>query len=220
MQITRHIWYKNNLSKKIGFTLAEVLITLVIIGIIAAFTIPSLITNLQDQQYKVAWKKNYNFFSQATNKLLLDKGRGDFINLFADDTAFQSEYEPFFNVMKSYPAWGGWHSANTWYFFNGTSINSTMSNVSYLADGSMLAFDLIRSACDEVKGNMTNICGEVYFDVNGLKKPNTIGKDIFSVYVRSNSIIPRGSYLDFQWVQISCVSTGQGFGCSNKYLLQ
>ena len=40
--------------KKNAFTLAEVLITLGIIGIVAAITIPTLINNVQDAQYKTA----------------------------------------------------------------------------------------------------------------------------------------------------------------------
>ena len=38
--------------KKLGFTLAEVLITLVIIGVIAAMTVPTLMNNTQGQENK------------------------------------------------------------------------------------------------------------------------------------------------------------------------
>ena len=40
--------------KKLGFTLAEVLITLVIIGVIAAMTVPTLMNNTQGQENKTA----------------------------------------------------------------------------------------------------------------------------------------------------------------------
>lgn len=43
--------------KKNGFTLAEVLITLTIIGVIATMTLPALMTNTQEQQAKTALKK-------------------------------------------------------------------------------------------------------------------------------------------------------------------
>ncbi len=46
---------------KKGFTLAEVLITLGIIGIIAAMTIPTLLQNTDEAQLKTAWKKAYLF---------------------------------------------------------------------------------------------------------------------------------------------------------------
>ena len=45
--------------KKGGFTLAEVLLTLVVIGIVASLTIPSIIQNIQDANLKIAWKKKF-----------------------------------------------------------------------------------------------------------------------------------------------------------------
>ena len=51
--------------KKFGFTLAEVLITLTIIGVIAAITMPALMTNATEAQYKTAFKKALNTLSEA-----------------------------------------------------------------------------------------------------------------------------------------------------------
>ena len=51
--------------RKPAFTLAEVLITLGIIGIVAAMTLPSLIGKYQEKQWKVAYKKAYSSMSQA-----------------------------------------------------------------------------------------------------------------------------------------------------------
>ena len=41
------------MMKKTGFTLAEVLITLSIIGVVAMMTLPALMTNVQEQQQPV-----------------------------------------------------------------------------------------------------------------------------------------------------------------------
>ena len=51
--------------KHAAFTLAEVLITLGIIGVVAAITIPALISNYQDKLFKTAYKKAYSDMSQA-----------------------------------------------------------------------------------------------------------------------------------------------------------
>ena len=48
-----------------GFTLAEVLITLGIIGVVAALTMPALITNYQKQQTINTLKKSYSILQQA-----------------------------------------------------------------------------------------------------------------------------------------------------------
>ena len=50
-----------------AFTLAEVLITLGIIGIVAAMTLPSLVQNYKEKQTVVALKKIYSTMSQAFN---------------------------------------------------------------------------------------------------------------------------------------------------------
>ncbi len=51
--------------RKQGFTLAEVLITLGIIGVVAAMTIPTLISNTNGAQFKTAYKKSLSVLNQA-----------------------------------------------------------------------------------------------------------------------------------------------------------
>lgn len=50
---------------KKAFTLAEVLITLGILGIVIAMTLPALVTNYQKKQFSAQLKKAYSTFSQA-----------------------------------------------------------------------------------------------------------------------------------------------------------
>ena len=60
--------------RKKGFTLAEVLITLGIIGIIAALTIPHLISKWQRAAFNSAFKKNYSVLQNAINAASNDEG--------------------------------------------------------------------------------------------------------------------------------------------------
>ena len=59
---------------KRGFTLAEVLITLGIIGIVAAMTMPTLIGNYQKNVTVNRLKKNYATISQMFTKAINDYG--------------------------------------------------------------------------------------------------------------------------------------------------
>ena len=60
--------------KHAAFTLAEVLITLGIIGVVAALTLPTLIQNHQKQVYVTQLKKAYSTLNNAINKMAVDEG--------------------------------------------------------------------------------------------------------------------------------------------------
>ena len=55
----------SNMRVRGGFTLAEVLITLGIIGVVAAMTMPTLMNSTQGAQYRAAYKKALSALSQA-----------------------------------------------------------------------------------------------------------------------------------------------------------
>ena len=59
-------------AKRAAFTLAEVLITLAIIGIVAAMTIPTLSQKISDMQNKAIWKKKFSEISQVYTAVKLD----------------------------------------------------------------------------------------------------------------------------------------------------
>ena len=74
------------MTKRFGFTLAEVLITLGIIGVVAAMTIPTLISNTNGAQFKTAYKKALSTLNQGVlmNVALKDT---DFSSLEAETVA-------------------------------------------------------------------------------------------------------------------------------------
>ena len=83
---------------KSAFTLAEVLITLGIIGVVAALTLPSLIANYKNKEYATRAKHTYSLISQAIQKYQADAGvAGDVSGLF--DTSKTSE-EVLLNFSK------------------------------------------------------------------------------------------------------------------------
>ncbi|MDD3150415.1 MAG: prepilin-type N-terminal cleavage/methylation domain-containing protein, partial [Candidatus Gastranaerophilales bacterium] len=127
---------KNKFLRKLGFTLAETLIVIAIIGIIASIVTPMLFGTTSDAELKAAWKKSYSDFAQATMMIVADNG-GTLAGAFPGDTAGSEDLKNAFaeklNIIKEcsgtsefggtgtgVSAEGCWHSgANSWYYLNG-----------------------------------------------------------------------------------------------------
>ena len=75
---------------KKAFTLAEVLITLMIIGIVAALTIPSVISNYQQQEFKTGLKKAVSVLNEAIQTNIAQDGETPYDN------------EDLFNYLKKH----------------------------------------------------------------------------------------------------------------------
>ena len=80
--------------KKNGFTLAEVLITLAIIGVVATLTLPALMTNTAEQQAKTALKKGINTLTEAAqmNQSIAGFDYASLISSNTNNTEEQSLY--------------------------------------------------------------------------------------------------------------------------------
>lgn len=163
-----------------AFTLAEVLITLGIIGIVAAMTLPALVGKYQKAQTVNQLKKIYSELNQAL--LIAQKDYGtldswdllDFENANERGTFFGEKYlfPHIKTIKKCFPV-----SSDCWAEKMYTIDNKTVS--SFVSDG--------RGAFISASGysvlywvHGTGNGGWFWVDTNGLlKKPNTFGKDIF-----------------------------------------
>ena len=91
-------------NKRSGFTLAEVLITLGIIGIVAAMTMPSLIQKYKDRELIVRTKRVYSNFQNAVILATKDAGGDGDYSLIFDPTKTVDEvvenFAKYFNGAK------------------------------------------------------------------------------------------------------------------------
>ena len=69
---------KKDFNKKFGFTLSEVLITLGIVGIVAALTIPAIMKNYKNRLYVSELKKVYSQLTNATSSIMSDEHAQNF----------------------------------------------------------------------------------------------------------------------------------------------
>jgi prepilin-type N-terminal cleavage/methylation domain-containing protein len=86
------------MDKKTAFTLAEVLVTLGIIGVIAALTVPGLKKHTGEKETVAGLKKAYSSLNQLVARSEIDNGPLQFWDL-SDATVFTEKYIlPYLNV--------------------------------------------------------------------------------------------------------------------------
>lgn len=198
---------KQNKKSHFAFTLAEVLITLTIIGVVAAFTIPVLMSNTEEKQTIAKLQKFYSMMSQATASVVNENG-GDIIGLPVTGWSNNSLITYFYPYLKTvsqctYANTIGncWHANNNYYKADGTPTSPSPSAIgAILPDGALIIFQDVYPNCtgSPYGGSpITDICDWVNIDLNGFKSPNTYGKDIFTFYITKNRFIPRGIKGDY-----------------------
>ena len=202
-----------NYKLRIGFTLAEVLITLGIIGIVAAMTIPTLVKNYQEKVTVTRLKEAYSMMSNAYG--LIRANEGPVTSWFGSDTVqggwetdddgntvynenliknadtFWDKFEPYLKVVKRCK--GADQSCQKYdniYTLDGARRNTDLAHtpVINLTNGVTLLGGYTEQNCGA-------ICGDFAVDINGMdNKPNTLGKDIFYFYITNDamSILPMG----------------------------
>ncbi len=201
--------------KKAGFTLAEVLITLAIIGVVAALTIPTVVRNYQKQQTVVKLKKNYSILNQALNMSEAENGAystWDSELLNTPQKFFETYWKPYLKVqqMCSTPNYCGYKTPTPWQQTVIAGMESIMGVQFLLTDGS---FILIRTAF----GGIENKVSYILADINGAKGPNIAGRDVFEFLYDNKGVLPYCHTKTKSQVDAACKSDSKSC-CTDKIL--
>ena len=211
---------KVNLKGFRGFTLAEVLITLVIIGVIAAMTIPTLMNNTNNQEYVSRLKKAYSTLAQATKLLIAENGPVSGWGLTKDEAGYQKLMDMYGKVLQRAQicSGSGCFSSDMYTNLDGTDYKRLDTDTRWaslpkfiLSDGTLILFDSsLSSDCTGSFGGV-KFCAEIFVDINGKKKPNRWGRDLYEFLLTDNGLALSGC-------NQSCDTSTTGYHCACKVL--
>lgn len=212
-----------SLKKISGFTLAETLITLGIIGVVAAITIPIIRQRIFEAQTVAKLKETYSILSQAIKMSEEEYGEIPSWNLkgsmsSADAELIATNLKPFIKLALDcgLDDSAGSCIPNTQYkLLNGQITHNYTSERNYykinLLNGSSIWW---RS--NAVYGSTTDLV-TFFIDTNGKQKPNQWGRDLFAFsYTEASKLRPYGSPDDNSYgsYTTSCKKTSAGYGCA------
>ena len=236
----------DKLMCKAAFTMAEVLITLGIIGIVAAMTLPVLIGKYQKLVTETKLKKVYTVLSQLVIKSQEENGPAYFSTSEEIDpdvikNFFNTYWKPYFNSptvsRENRNPFNNGQSVDSYKAY--TNLNNKPLDISiYTTYGAGRVYFTTNDGTDyflimtrwineyDDDGNRIpttyNYAStqNVYADLNGVKPPNIIGKDVFMFIVDFDKNIVRANGYDKTTNEINrnCSLSGTGAYCAAKIM--
>ena len=173
-------------AKKVAFTLAEVLITLGIIGVVAAVTLPTLVANYQKTVWVNQLKKDYSFIANSFEKIMADEEVDDLCNTKLADC--DGDMLVSHNSLLLYgDKYGEYLKLQS----NKTNPLFEESAAELGAEPWLKTFTLNDGSCLATTGNYGQSwisAWGIYVDVNCDKKPNKWGRDRFLILYTSKGV--------------------------------
>lgn len=217
------------MKKREAFTLAEVLITLGIIGVVAALTIPTLVNNYRKKQFETGLKKEYSVLLQALDMYKQDNETP----LKKEDTdqsrgEFKNKIQPYLKILvdcgnnqassKAKCVPNGYYTQDKKYTYKTYSGN--IANENLFDDGQIILNDGSHLLFENPGGGSAVY---VSIDVNGYKKlPNKWGEDVFTFQLMNDGkLLPMGAEgTSFRNTATYCSKTSSnvynGIACANR----
>jgi len=195
-----------------------VLITLVIIGVVAALTIPNLMQKYTEQATVKKVQKFYSNLSNAYTLAMKENGTIDGWGITGNNVEsasllYKILFKPYFKIAKNCGTnnkgnclanviYKKLNNEDSWNFSHATYYQVVLDN------GAVIFF----------RGHSSNDTAYVVYDVNGHKEPNQWGRDTFSFWLRKDRAIPSGLKAGGELTALpfisNCQKTNDGGGCA------
>ena len=189
--------------------------------------------NYTEQERISRIKKAYSTLANAMTRVKADGG-DTVLDASDKDSTTYSELKSWYKKSLSpylittkvcYEEAGCWNKTGTKYL-NGDSAGSSKgvgTNIitAVLNDGTYINIDFWLQEDIVEKFGVDTECYQaitIYFDINGDKKPNTFGKDIFVAIFDEDGLVMPFKDREKSEMEIECSSSGRGYSCINKYM--
>ncbi len=180
MQIIKY--FQTNKNFKYAFSLAEVLIALFIVSIIASITIPSFIKNIEKEKTVTKLKNTYLDINQAIKISEIENGSiSKWDRTIVISEYFDSYIEPYLKVLNSEIS----TITTTSYKKISGGYASTNSGINQLHPNETIKKYNLHSGAQIFVSNSLNNAVLIFIDINGNSLPNQFGKDVFMYQINS-----------------------------------
>lgn len=202
-----------------AFNMVEIMIVVCLLATTVILCLPIIFSNTREAKIISSWKRLYT--ELATNFEVYNVSDYYSIRGLCESSSENLEKD-IFKIISPYLNVDFDKNSNNlnhyhYKFKNGSQVSKHSllytKNYAYQSNGNIVAFKWITCECDE-----QTPCAIILFDMNGVDKPNRIGKDIFGMYLYKGRIEAFGSNLDSDKLENECNTNSNGMSCSEYYL--
>lgn len=217
---------------KKAFTLAEVLITLGIIGVVAAMTIPVLLQNYTEKRTVSILKETQSIIAQSMKMAEEEYGTMDgWVTNPKEDkattVAYANNLKPFLKLALDCgvnDSEGKCVYKGNYKLKNGTPTANHHATVTFYYKVKLLNGSSIWLRPNKVMNTLYGIpaVANFFIDTNGPNAPNQWGKDLFEfIYYPGVGLIPEGSPgSNYNYKKDCLPKNANGYGCAYYVLTQ
>ena len=199
-------------NDKGGFTLSEVLITLGIIGVVAAITMPTLIKNYKKHVTETRLKQTYSILSQAFYMAQAKYGEFKEWDRANGKTFFDTYWRPYLKVARECKEHGCGYVASSPRIFkrpNGSTYGTGFEYHPKTRYGVVLSNGTFIWFITRTRNSTPEDAQAIYVDINYTQGSNTLGKDVFEFEYTAEGIKPYGYGADESNQKNNCKTIGQ-----------
>lgn len=209
--------------KKNAFTLAEMLLVIGLIGIVATLTIPPILNNTEDREAVSSVRKAYASLKEAHMRAIAVYGPLENWSSGALKTndLYANRLLEFLTVIKDCVT----DSTKTCYtgkLSGGTILGGGQASL-ILADGTSIRFDMTDTVTTESLLSATiNKRGRIIVDLDGhAKGTNVVGKDVFYFYIlEDGSFVANSPKLYNAGYNNPCVKDTVGYVAAEAWIVE
>ena len=185
----------NKIKSKSAFTLAEVLITLVIVGIVSVMVISPIISDVKDKQDVIKLKKTYSAIDYAIKSASSEYGS---VKFWENDDNVHDYISKRLSVVRKNFSFNTIPEYFPHYNLNGNRNEAHIAlyqKAMILNDGVFVGTSINPTSWSRCSSNNNEACFGFFVDINGAKRPNRYGYDMFIFDVMPDGQIKNSRYL-------------------------
>ena len=198
------------------------MVTLGIIGVVSAMTVPTLVKNHQRQVYVTQLQKVVNELTQAAERAITDNNAVSLSETEYRDPQDAKLLTRYLKVTKNCSTnrdkcFASEYKTLTGEVFSGWYCGGNYSASVILASGASVCISRSMTDGRYLDGSIRHGNSILYMDVNGLQGPNILGRDLFYAELYSDGVVGEshsGDLSQADW----CLNNGMGYGvgCFSK----